>query len=295
MGRVQPATWPSSSPSSGYCSSQLWRWPLPYQPRTSSNSQQASPISLLSSRRSKLATSPPRSRAQVPSPSLLPPTRATLNSLLDPNNIKGLQSVLEYHVISGAAAKAYGFRGGVVRAEDLKAGRQVVETLEGDEVLITKINGSVTVQDAKVIQADVGATNGVVHVINGVLTVGMRLKCEDAETHCFTYGKGFKDCVACNAWDEDARTCVPYSGDPICPKGLECEAGVDEHSTPACEPPPPPPPPEPACKDLKVCLNQLSPGVDCMDLGCLFRIHHCRRATRNSSQIPYCDDHNPSQ
>merc|ERR1719345_355066 len=41
--------------------------------------------------------------------------KATLNSLLDPNNIKGLQSVLEYHVISGAAAKAYGFRGGVVR------------------------------------------------------------------------------------------------------------------------------------------------------------------------------------
>merc|ERR1712195_306857 len=87
----------------------------------------------------------------------LPP--ATLKSLLEPKNIKELQSILEYHVISGAA----------VRAEDLKAS-QNVKTLEGQEVHINKISGSVTVQNAKVIQADVGATNGVVHVINGVLT-----------------------------------------------------------------------------------------------------------------------------
>merc|ERR1712153_188797 len=82
----------------------------------------------------------------------------TLASLLEPKNIKQLQSILEYHVISGAA----------VRAEDLKAS-QNVKTLEGREVHINKISGSVTVQNAKVIQADVGATNGVVHVINSVL------------------------------------------------------------------------------------------------------------------------------
>jgi len=87
----------------------------------------------------------------------LPP--ATLKSLLEPKNIQQLQSILEYHVISGAA----------VRAEDLKAS-QNVKTLEGQEVHINKISGSVTVQNAKVIQADVGATNGVVHVIHGVLT-----------------------------------------------------------------------------------------------------------------------------
>merc|ERR1712195_471045 len=87
----------------------------------------------------------------------LPP--ATLASLLEPKNLKELQSILEYHVISGAA----------VRAEDLKPS-QNVKTLEGQELHINKISGSVTVQNAKVIQADVGATNGVVHVINGVLT-----------------------------------------------------------------------------------------------------------------------------
>merc|ERR1711935_14187 len=55
-----------------------------------------------------------------------------------------------YHVIAGAA----------VRAEDLKAS-QNVKTLEGQEVHINKISGSVTVQNDKVIQADVGVTNGV--------------------------------------------------------------------------------------------------------------------------------------
>merc|ERR1712127_303461 len=83
----------------------------------------------------------------------------TLASLLEPKNIKQLQSILEYHVIPGAA----------VRAEDLKAS-QDVKTLEGQAVHINKISGSVTVQNAEVIKADVGATNGVVHVINGVLT-----------------------------------------------------------------------------------------------------------------------------
>merc|ERR1712194_283676 len=84
---------------------------------------------------------------------------ATLASLLKPANIKELDAILEYHVIAGAA----------VRAEDLKAS-QDVKTLEGQKLHITKAAGSVTVQKAKVIQADVAATNGVVHVINGVLT-----------------------------------------------------------------------------------------------------------------------------
>merc|ERR1712106_1233937 len=87
---------------------------------------------------------------------------ATLASLLKPANIKELDAILEYHVIAGAA----------VRAEDLKAS-QDVKTLEGQKLHITKAAGSVTVQKVKVIQADVAATNGVVHVINGVLTPPM--------------------------------------------------------------------------------------------------------------------------
>merc|ERR1712194_264925 len=87
---------------------------------------------------------------------------ATLASLLKPANIKELDAILEYHVIAGAA----------VRAEDLKAS-QDVKTLEGQKLHITKAAGSVTVQKVKVIQADLAATNGVVHVIDGVLTPPM--------------------------------------------------------------------------------------------------------------------------
>ena len=81
-----------------------------------------------------------------------------LAQLLDPKNIAELDAILEYHVITGAA----------IRAEDLKAS-QDVKTFEGQEVHITKSGGSVTVESAKVVQPNVGATNGVVHIINGVL------------------------------------------------------------------------------------------------------------------------------
>merc|ERR1711935_682473 len=103
---------------------------------------------------------------------------ATLASLLKPANIKQLDAILEYRVIAGAA----------VRAENLKAS-QDVKTLEGQKLHITKAAGSVTVQKAKVIMADVAATNGVVHVINGVLIPPAPLFCmhqEDTVDHkCF--------------------------------------------------------------------------------------------------------------
>merc|ERR1712153_89629 len=85
---------------------------------------------------------------------------ATLASLLDPKNIKELDSILEYHVISGDA----------VYAEDLKA-FQHVKTLQGQQLRIDKVDATVYVQNAKVTvtKADLGAVNGVVHVIDGVL------------------------------------------------------------------------------------------------------------------------------
>merc|ERR1712194_261290 len=84
---------------------------------------------------------------------------ATLASLLDPKNIKELDSILAYHVLYDAA----------VRAEDLQASQDVA-TLEGQKLHITKVGAVVTVQNAKVIEANVFATNGIVHVIDGVLT-----------------------------------------------------------------------------------------------------------------------------
>merc|ERR1711935_9523 len=85
--------------------------------------------------------------------------KATLTSLLDPKNIKQLDAILKYHVIAGAA----------LRAEDLKAS-QDVKSLGGQNLHIAKSGASVTINcDAKVIKADVIATNGVVHVVDQVL------------------------------------------------------------------------------------------------------------------------------
>jgi uncharacterized surface protein with fasciclin (FAS1) repeats len=81
-----------------------------------------------------------------------------LAHLLDPKNIKELQAVLEYHVIDGAA----------VFSKDLKS-FQMVKTVEGEEVKIVKA-GRVVVNKATVTSADNAASNGVVHIIDGVLT-----------------------------------------------------------------------------------------------------------------------------
>jgi uncharacterized surface protein with fasciclin (FAS1) repeats len=67
-----------------------------------------------------------------------------------------LKSVLEYHVLSGA-----------LNAVDAKNGN--MKTVQGANVAVAKAGTFVTVEDAVVQQADVRATNGVVHVIDKVL------------------------------------------------------------------------------------------------------------------------------
>jgi uncharacterized surface protein with fasciclin (FAS1) repeats len=84
----------------------------------------------------------------------------TLDSLLA--DIPALTDVLTYHVVSGK-----------VMAADLSDG-QVVPTLQGGELTVKIMNGSVMLEDAagnmsEVVTADVEASNGVVHVIDGVL------------------------------------------------------------------------------------------------------------------------------
>merc|ERR1711865_1275528 len=85
--------------------------------------------------------------------------------LLDPANIKELDAVLEYHVVAGAAAFA----------QDLTDGEKI-KTLVGYDVLI-KLNdatghatGSIKINDATAIVTDIEATNGVIHIINKVLS-----------------------------------------------------------------------------------------------------------------------------
>jgi uncharacterized surface protein with fasciclin (FAS1) repeats len=67
-----------------------------------------------------------------------------------------LKSVLSYHVVAGKVAAA-----------EVKNGN--VKTVQGANVALAKSGTFVTVEDAMVTQADVPASNGVVHVIDRVL------------------------------------------------------------------------------------------------------------------------------
>ncbi len=66
-----------------------------------------------------------------------------------------LTAVLTYHVVPGA-----------VMAKDVKAGK--VKTVQGSELTLAT-TGGVTVDGAKVTQADIVADNGVIHVIDSVV------------------------------------------------------------------------------------------------------------------------------
>ena len=82
--------------------------------------------------------------------------KATLASLLKPANKDKLVKILTYHVVPGS-----------VTSKMLKSG--AVATVEGGSVNI-KIKGkNVMVNNAKVILADVKASNGVIHSIDTVL------------------------------------------------------------------------------------------------------------------------------
>ncbi|HYN40173.1 MAG TPA: fasciclin domain-containing protein [Thermoanaerobaculia bacterium] len=68
-----------------------------------------------------------------------------------------LTKVLTYHVVAGKVMAA-----DVVKLKEAK-------TVEGSMVKITVANGGVKVNDANVVKTDIGASNGVIHVIDSVL------------------------------------------------------------------------------------------------------------------------------
>ena len=79
--------------------------------------------------------------------------KADLDALL--KDKAKLSAVLTYHVVSGK-----------VMAKDVKAGK--VKTVQGSELMLGT-TGGVTVDAAKVVQADIVADNGVIHVIDSVV------------------------------------------------------------------------------------------------------------------------------
>jgi transforming growth factor-beta-induced protein len=86
----------------------------------------------------------------------LPP--GTLQRLLRPVNKAMLTDILLYHVVSGAVA-----------ASTITNGQVAGTLLNGADVTFGVLDGTVTVNQATVIAADVSATNGVIHVIDEVL------------------------------------------------------------------------------------------------------------------------------
>ena len=81
----------------------------------------------------------------------------TVESLLKPENKARLQSILTYHVLPGK-----------VMSQDLVK-LDSTKTVEGGSIAIRTMNGGVMVDKAHVTQADIAASNGVIHVIDIVL------------------------------------------------------------------------------------------------------------------------------
>ncbi|XBQ09614.1 MAG: fasciclin domain-containing protein [Salinarimonas sp.] len=82
----------------------------------------------------------------------------TVESLLQPENRDQLVAVLTYHVLPGK-----------VMSTDI-AGQEVSpETVQGQTLTVDATGDSVMVNDATVVQADIEASNGVIHVIDMVL------------------------------------------------------------------------------------------------------------------------------
>lgn len=81
----------------------------------------------------------------------------TLDNLLKPENKAQLVAILTYHVVPGA-----------VMAKDV-AGLSEAATVHGDNLALSATDGTVMVDDARVVAVDIAATNGVIHVIDKVM------------------------------------------------------------------------------------------------------------------------------
>ena len=81
----------------------------------------------------------------------------TVDSLLKAENLDQLTAILTYHVVPGA-----------VTAEQV-VGLTEAATVNGQSIDISLSGETVMVDDATVIVTDIMATNGVIHVIDGVI------------------------------------------------------------------------------------------------------------------------------
>lgn len=81
----------------------------------------------------------------------------TVDELLKPENKEKLAAILTYHVVAGKVTAAQ-----VMKISSAK-------TVNGQSLAISSDGGTVMVDGAKVIKADIMCSNGVIHVIDTVL------------------------------------------------------------------------------------------------------------------------------
>ncbi len=81
----------------------------------------------------------------------------TVESLLKPENKAKLVAILTYHVVPGRVLAAQ------------VGGTSSASTANGQSLNISSANGNVMVDGARVVQADILCSNGVIHVIDTVL------------------------------------------------------------------------------------------------------------------------------
>jgi uncharacterized surface protein with fasciclin (FAS1) repeats len=83
--------------------------------------------------------------------------KETLNDLLKPENRDKLQAILTYHVVPGSFS-----------AKDV-VGMSDAKTANGSSFTLSTEGDDVMVDNAKVIQTDIMASNGIIHVIDTVI------------------------------------------------------------------------------------------------------------------------------
>ena len=81
----------------------------------------------------------------------------TVEDLLKPENKDRLTAILTYHVVPGEVTSSE------------VAGLERADTVNGKALTISAEGGTVTINDATVVSADVDASNGVIHVVDKVI------------------------------------------------------------------------------------------------------------------------------
>ena len=96
--------------------------------------------------------------------------KGTVETLLKPESLKTLQTILTYHVLAGKFSSVdivEAIKAGNGKAEfKTVSGGKLTAMLKGKDVILTDENGG----KSKVTIVDVNQSNGVIHVIDAVIT-----------------------------------------------------------------------------------------------------------------------------